>query len=243
MNTQENQIIGTLVANDYRAASVFKKYGIDFCCQGNRTIQDACDAKAIDSKLVINDLDQLSQAGSSGTTDFRSWPLDLLADYITKKHHRYVEQKSTEIKPYLDKICQVHGDRHPELLEISALFHAAAGILAQHMKKEELLLFPFVHKMVEAKSNGTKVELPHFGSIENPIRAMEEEHNIEGERFRKIESLSNNYTPPEDACNTYRVTLALLKEFEEDLHHHIHLENNILFPKAIALEKELVAMN
>lgn len=239
MNIQEDQIIGELVANDYRTASVFKKYGIDFCCQGNRTINDACKAKKIDEKSVVGDLNNLIRSKSEGAIDFQSWPIDLLADYIEKKHHRYVEEKSIEIKPYLDKICRVHGERHPELLEIKDHFYATAGELAMHMKKEELMMFPYIRKMVKAKQENTKAELPSFGSIKNLIETMMEEHTTEGDRFRKIEELSNNYTTPEDGCNTYRVTFALLDEFEQDLHLHIHLENNILFPKAIELEKEL----
>lgn len=240
MNILQDQIIGELVAQDYRTASVFKKHGIDFCCQGNRTINDACENKSINTNLVLSDLEEIAHVKEGSAMDYQSWPLDLLADYIEKKHHRYVEEKSTEIKPYLNKICEVHGAHHPELFEIRDHFNASAGILAQHMKKEELVLFPFIRKMVKAKQAGTKIEAPGFGTIENPIRNMEAEHTIEGDRFKKIEELSNQYTPPADACNTYRVTIALLKEFEEDLHKHIHLENNILFPKSIKLEKELI---
>jgi regulator of cell morphogenesis and NO signaling len=239
MNIQENQIIGELVAQDYRTASVFKKYGIDFCCQGNRTINEACEKKNIDSKSVVDDLDAIIHAQGENTTDYKTWPLDLLADYIEKKHHRYVEEKTLELLPYLDKICRVHGERHPELFEINEHFNATAGELAKHMKKEELILFPFVRKLAKAKHEGSKVAAPQFGTVQNPIEAMMQEHTTEGDRFRKIEELSNNYTPPQDACNTYGVTLGLLKEFEQDLHLHIHLENNILFPKAIELEREL----
>ena len=240
MNIQENNIIGELVAQDYRAASVFKKYGIDFCCQGNRTIEDACVAKNLDSKSVVTDLNSINQKRDTGSTDYQSWPLDLLADYIEKKHHRYVQEKTLEIQPYLDKICKVHGKQHPELFEIKNEFDASAGELAAHMKKEELILFPLVKKMVKAKMEGAKVDAAHFGTVKNPIQMMMDEHTVEGERFRKIEGLSNHYTPPQDACNTYRVTFALLKEFEQDLHLHIHLENNILFPKAIEMEKEII---
>ena len=240
MNIQEDQIIGELVANDYRTASVFKKYNIDFCCQGNRTINDACEAKEIDTQAVVNDINGLLNSKTDSSIDYQSWPLDLLADYIEKKHHRYVEQRTTEIKPYLEKICHVHGGRHPELLEISEHFNATAAELAMHMKKEELMIFPFIRKMVKAKEAGTKLAMPKFESIQFPIQAMMDDHTNEGERFRLIDELSNNYTPPEDACNTYRVTFALLKEFEQDLHLHIHLENNILFPKAIELEKTFI---
>ncbi|HMU99359.1 MAG: iron-sulfur cluster repair di-iron protein [Bacteroidia bacterium] len=235
-----NQIIGELVAKDYRTASVFKKYSIDFCCQGNRTIEEACEKKNIDTKKVLEDLVAMMESKSESTTDYQSWPLDLLADYIEKKHHRYVQEKTLEIQPYLDKICKVHGERHPELLKIKEEFNASAGELAAHMKKEELILFPFIRKMTQAKMENIKVDAAHFGTVINPIQMMMDEHTVEGNRFRKIEELSNNYTPPQDACNTYRVSFSLLKEFEQDLHLHIHLENNILFPKAIEIEKELI---
>ena len=237
---KENQIIGELVAKDYRTASVFKKYSIDFCCQGNRTIEEACDKKNIDSKKVLEDLDTLVQTKSEATTDYQSWPLDLLADYIEKKHHRYVQDKTLEIQPYLDKICRVHGEHHPELFEIKNEFNASAGELAAHMKKEELILFPFIRKMVKVKQENSNVEAANFGTVKNPIQMMMDEHTVEGNRFRRIEELSNNYTPPQDACNTYRVSFALLKEFEQDLHLHIHLENNILFPKAVEIENDLI---
>jgi regulator of cell morphogenesis and NO signaling len=238
MTIQENQIIGELVAKDYRTASVFKKHGIDFCCQGNRTINNACTEKSIDVQLVIDDLNAQLQSQSNQASDYNSWPLDLLADYIEKKHHRYVESKTQEIKSYLDKICRVHGNRHHELHQINEHFNATAHELATHMKKEELVLFPFVRKMAKANQEHSKIDAPHFGTVQNPIQMMMNEHNTEGERFRKINALSNNYTPPEDACSTYKVTFALLKEFEQDLHLHIHLENNILFTKAIELEKQ-----
>ena len=240
MEILKNQIIGELVAQDYCAASVFQKYGIDFCCQGNRTINDACSAKEIDVEAVVNDLNAIGNASSSAGIDLKSWPLDLLADYIEKTHHRYVESKSPELMAYIEKICEVHGDNHPELFEIKELVQQTVGNLAQHMKKEELVLFPFIRAMENAKHKGEMLQKPSFGSIQNPINQMESEHSAEGDRFRDIETLSNYYTPPEDACNTYRVSFAMLKEFQDDLHLHIHLENNILFPKSILLEKQLL---
>lgn len=242
MEIQKNQNIGELVAQDYRLASIFKKYGIDFCCQGNRTIDDACKAKEMDVDIVLRDLNEVANANASNTTgiDFKTWPLDLLADYIEKTHHRYVEDKTPQIIPYLDKICEVHGEKHPELYQIKDLFQKVVENLAQHMKKEELLLFPFIRKMEKAKRSGELLQKLNFDSIKNLVNEMEDEHFAEGDRFRDIERLSHNYTPPEDACNTYRVTFAMLKEFEEDLHLHIHLENNILFPKSILMEEELM---
>ena len=242
MKIQSNQNIGELVAQDYRSATVFKKYGIDFCCQGNRTIDDASNAKEIDVDIILKDLNEVANANASNTTgiDFKTWPLDLLADYIEKTHHRYVEDKTPQIIPYLDKICEVHGEKHPELYQIKDLFQKVVENLAQHMKKEELLLFPFIRKMEKAKRSGELLQKLNFDSIKNLVNEMEDEHFAEGDRFRDIERLSHNYTPPEDACNTYRVTFAMLKEFEEDLHLHIHLENNILFPKSILMEEELM---
>lgn len=239
MHITEDSIVGELVAADYRTAAIFKARGIDFCCKGNRSIADACERKHVDISALIEDLQQAMQCQESAATDYTSWPLDLLADYVEKKHHRYVETKIPQIKPFLEKVARVHGDMHPELLEIEQLFNKTAGELTMHMKKEELMLFPFIRKMVRAQENNEAAGTPMFGTVENPVAQMKHDHDEEGERFRKIAALSDNYTPPLDACNTYRVTLALLKEFEEDLHLHIHLENNILFPKAIALEKEL----
>lgn len=238
MNISKETIIGALVAKDYRMASVFKKNNIDFCCNGNRSVDEACRAENIDSETLIRELEAASSAAESAGVDYNTWPLDLLADYIEKKHHRYVESKIQEITPYLEKIVRVHGDRHPELKKVEHLFKESVGELSAHMKKEELVLFPFVRKLTEAQKQGRAISAP-FGTVENPIRMMMHEHEGEGERFRKIAELTNDYTAPEDACNTYRVTFALLKEFEKDLHLHIHLENNILFPKSIETEKAL----
>lgn len=236
MNITKQTIVGELVAQDYRTASVFKQFSIDFCCNGNRSIADACNKEQLDASVLIDALQQTVAQKDTATADYKTWAPDLLADYIEKKHHRYVSSKTREILPYLSKVARVHGDNHPELKEVKSLFIECAEELAAHMQKEETILFPYIRKMETAKGH---VQAP-FGTVENPIRMMMHEHNTEGERFRKIAALTNNYTLPEDGCNTYRVTLALLREFEEDLHLHIHLENNILFPKVIALEKELL---
>lgn len=231
--------IGQIVAENYRTAQIFKNHKIDFCCQGNRSLQEATEKNQIDAQIIISEINAVQQEEKDGTIDFKSWPIDLLADYIEKIHHRYVEKQIPVLKPYLEKLCKVHGERHPELFEITEHFNKSAGELAAHMKKEEIILFPTIRKMVKAKQTGSKLEKPRFGTVQNPIQMMMMEHETEGERFRKIEELSNNYTPPADACSTYQVTFALLQEFENDLHRHIHLENNILFPKAAELEKEL----
>lgn len=231
--------IGQIVAEDYRTAQIFKNYKIDFCCNGNRSLEQACYKAEQDLHKLVKEIQEITENDATQLLDFKSWPLDLLAEYIEKTHHRYVEEKIPVIKSDLIRLCKVHGNKHPELFEISENFTICAGELTTHMKKEELILFPAIKKMVKAKQSGNKIEKPHFGTIQNPIQKMMQEHETEGDRFRKINVLTNNYTPPADACNTYRVTFSLLQEFENDLHQHIHLENNILFPKAAELEKEL----
>lgn len=235
MLTKE-KTIGEFVAEDFRAAQVFRKYKIDFCCKGDRTVEEACENKKYQAEDIYNELSNVANL-KSGDIDFNSWPLDLLADYVEKTHHRYVEENSTVLIQYLNKLCKVHGDRHPELFEITKLFTESAQELAAHMKKEELILFPFIKRMVKVKQTGELLATPNFGTVESPVAMMKHEHTIEGERFVKIADLTNNYQFPDDACGTYQVTYRMLEDFEKDLHTHIHLENNILFPKAIALEK------
>ena len=236
MNFSRDNIVGEVVAKDYRTASVFKSHGIDFCCRGNRSIKEVCEKNDLNTDTILEELNKSINNSIESLANFQTWDLDLLADYIEKKHHRYVEKKIPELLAYLNKIAQVHGARHPELLEIESLFIDSANELSAHMQKEEMVLFPYVRKLASDDNPST----PTFGTVKNPIQIMMIEHDNEGVRFRKIAELSNNYNPPADACATYSVAFAMLKEFEEDLHTHIHLENNILFPRAIEMEKTLV---
>ena len=239
MKNLKQEMVGDIVKYNYAAAPVLKEHGIDFCCNGQRSLESACTKANVATEELENELQKVFLAEKPGDPDFQAWPLDLLADYIEKTHHRYVEKRISEIKPFLQKVVKVHGRFHPELNEIQEEFNESAGALAQHMKKEELVVFPFVRKMVQAQLNGSNPAGSKQQSLDQPIQMMLNEHEDEGERFRKIEELSSNYTPPEEACNTYRVTFALLKEFQDDLHKHIHLENNILFPAALRLEQKL----
>ncbi len=239
MDKVMDKSVGQIVAEDYRTAQIFKDHKIDFCCNGGRTVQQVADEKNLDAQALFDEIAKVQEVKAEGAIDFESWPLDLLADYVVKTHHRYCEKQIPVLKPYLDKIAKVHGKHHPELLEIKSLFDQVAGDMSAHMKKEELILFPFIKKLVKAQAERVTPQLGR--SVENPVNMMMHEHDDQGEAFRKIAELSNDYTLPADGCNTYRVTLGLLQEYEDDLHKHIHLENNILFPKAVALEKELMA--
>lgn len=232
--------IGELVARDWRKAEVFKKYNIDFCCGGKSTVEEACSKKGIDPAMVQMELKEIEGRSSSNSHNFNSWELDFLIDYIVNNHHKYV----AEAMPFLDelsiKVARVHGDRHPELLAIRQHTEEIIQELTMHMRKEELILFPFIKQIVAADRERRSLATPPFGSIANPIGMMEEEHTMAGNLLELIETLSDQFTPPADACMSYRVLFAKLEEFQQDLHQHVHLENNILFPKALNLEEALM---
>lgn len=232
--------VGEMVAEDYRTADVFKKYGIDFCCGGGKTIERVCDEKNISMPELIDALSRVGQSSIKGEEDFNNWPLDKLAAYIEFTHHSYVNENLLMISQYAQKVEKAHGQHNPEVIEIVNIWRELSEELSVHMKKEELMLFPFIKKMQRALSENTGLTgSAPFGTVQNPVSVMVHEHDNAGALLKRIALLSNNYTPPEHACNTYRVLYAKLQEFEEDLHKHVHLENNILFPKAIALEKQL----
>lgn len=241
METIEKKTIGQFVASNYKTASVFKKHKIDFCCNGNRTLSQACEEQKLDQEKIECELHAVLAESSSQdeTINYKFWPLDLLVDYIEKKHHRYVKAQIPVLNQYLNKLCKVHGTNHPELFEIKELFDGCGEELTTHMQKEEMILFPAIRNLVNAQSHTENLKNFPFGTVKNPIQMMMHEHDTEGNRFRKISELTNTYTVPADACGTYKVAFALLKEFEEDLQLHIHIENNIIFPKAIKLEAEL----
>ncbi|CAM1333808.1 iron-sulfur cluster repair di-iron protein [Tenacibaculum aestuariivivum] len=238
MNINKNTLVSDIVADNYKTATIFKNHKIDFCCNGNRGLATVALESSITTDELMNELKAIDNKAVS-TTDYQNWELDFMSDYIYNTHHLYVEKQIPEILYYLDKICNAHANKHPELLEIRTLFNQSAADLTMHMKKEELILFPFIKKIAKAQKNNTKLDTPPFGTINNPINKMHHDHDNEGDRFRKIAELSNNYTIPKGGCTSYKVAFALLKDFEEDLHKHIHLENNILFKKAILLETTL----
>ncbi len=231
--------VAAMVAHDYRTAAIFEKYGIDFCCRGQLSIDEACEQKHVPTEDVMREIKMLQASGAADGFPYGQWAPALLADHIEEIHHRYIEEKTPVIQRYLDKVCLMHGDHHPELHEINRLFRSAAEALAHHMKKEELILFPRIRVVDRQLREGTPGTLSP-GVLSAPIEMMQEEHRTEGDRFATIDSLTGHYQPPADACNTYKLAYALLHEFENDLHLHIHLENNILFPKAVELEKLLL---
>ena len=243
MNLMTSTTIGEYVAQDFRTAALFSKYHIDFCCKGNKTLEEVCNAKKLDIHKIETEIDAILSTTTGAEIDFKSFSPTLLIDYILETHHVYVEEKVPVLFLYLDKLCKVHGEKHPELFEINNLFKISGGELLNHLKKEEIILFPFIKQMTNALKNNETIEQPQFGAVENPIAMLKHDHEMEGDLFAKISVLTNDYTPPIDACETYRVTFAMLKEFEQDLHKHIHLENNILFHKAKELEERFSIIN
>jgi|SRR3990172_3438148 len=241
MDTFHNTTIKSIVTNDYRAAAVFEKYSLDFCCGGGITVDQACANKKVDPALVHAELAELKNKSNESTPHFSAWPPDELIDYIVNVHHRYVREAIPILSAHTQKVAAVHGDRHPEVIAVARHFETVAQDMKEHMMKEEYVLFPYIKQIVKARRGVGAFRLPPFGGALNPIRMMEEEHAAAGDELSAVRSLSNNYVPPDDACTTYRVTYQELQQFEQDLHRHVHLENNILFPKTIALEQELIS--
>jgi len=237
MNAQEH--IGDIVTYDYRSASVFRKYGIDFCCGGGKSLESVCEAKGISPDELLSDLMTIGNVAPEAGNQYKDWSFNQLIDHIIDKHHSYTKNTLADLDQYLRKVAKVHGDYNPELHGILSIFISLMEELTLHMNKEEMVLFPYIRKIERCKESNTQLERPPFGTIENPIRMMENEHDMAGNGMKEIRRLSNDFTPPEHACNTYLVSFKVLEEFEMDLHKHIHLENNILFPRAIQLETEI----
>lgn len=241
MKTLANRTIGDLVAEDYRRATVFKQHGIDFCCGGGKTLEAACAKKGVALGDMQRALEAAEEKSAPESMRPAAWSPDFLADYIVNEHHTYVRESIPILGEFTQKVARVHGNGNPEVIEIARRFEEVAREMSQHMMKEEKVLFPHIKELATATKTHRDPAKPAFGTVRNPIQMMEHEHDQAGALMREIRRLSGNFTPPEHACATWRVSYAKLEEFEDDLHRHVHLENNILFPKAAALEDELTA--
>lgn len=241
LSGEDDETLGEIAVKDLRKAEVFKKYGLDFCCGGKKTVKQACAEKGLDVTKIEQELQSADKnVSNSRPLPYNDWNLDFLADYIVNTHHSYVIKTLPDLESFSTKVASVHGENHPELLEISQLVKKVCRELSEHMVNEETILFPYVKLIVAAKNNNsTCVKFENFDSIKTPIDMLEKEHEAVGNSLEKIRELSNNYKLPEDSCASYSYLYKILDEFESDLFIHIHLENNILFPKAIKLEKEI----
>lgn len=239
MNFTTQNTLAEIVKTDFRTARVFENYNLDFCCKGNRALEEACKEKALNADKILSEVTSVCNDNVTAN-DSTEWKIDELANHILNTHHVYFKKMLPVILAHALKVSEVHGKNHPEVTEIAGIFEMVHDELSSHLMKEEKMLFPVILQLAELEKSNTTMEVSPFGSIQNPINVMEREHVEAGDGFYKIRELSSNYTPPEDACTTYRVLYQELSEFEKDLHTHIHLENNILFPKAVLLEKKLM---
>ncbi len=239
MHTDPNTTLGEIVTADHRTAAVFDRFGMDFCCGGRRTLQEACEEQAVDVRALLSALDALPDGAGADKPGFAQMPLDQLIDHIVSRHHAYVRSAIPVLLAHSAKIAAVHGEKSPELRGVADHVAAVAAGMTQHMYKEEEILFPYIRSLVQTERAGRRAAPSPFGTIYNPIRMMEAEHQEAGEELRLIREATAGYTLPDFACATYRACFSELEAFERDLHRHVHLENNILFPAAIELEQRL----
>ncbi|WP_420174281.1 iron-sulfur cluster repair di-iron protein [Luteococcus sp. OSA5] len=226
--------LGDLVAQDMRRARILEQYGLDYCCNGQRSLAQAAETAGLDADRLAHELD-LPEAPA----DQPAQPLAnaALAHDIVDTHHAYLWQEMPRLQALVDKVFQVHGEKHPELARVREAYTAAVADLEPHLTKEERVLFPAISKLEKAQA---PVAFP-FGSLANPIRQMMSEHDVAGDLFKEMRELTDGFTPPEGACNSYRAMLTGLDEMERDLHLHIHKENNVLFPQVLRMEQRINA--
>lgn len=236
MNDFNEMTVGEIVSQNIDYASVFQNNDIDFCCGGDILLPQAVSKAGKDMSQIVKELNNVATSQVAKALNFDSWSLDLLIDYIYKFHHNYIRTNGPAIYDLLTKVVNAHGETDPHLKEVQALFASSLVDLNSHLEKEEQILFPYILEILAAHNEKRAIEQFHCGSVENPIRVMIQEHDDEGARFRQISKLTDTYRAPSHACNSYKLVLRELEEFEENLHIHIHVENNILFPKSIAIQ-------
>ncbi len=238
MNTGKS--VRELAVETPNATRVFEKFGIDYCCGGKQSLDQACS----NAGLQVDEVLKALEAAASSATESAAAPADSLAElasYIVRKHHTFTREEIARLKALLDKVCSAHGTKHPELLTIQDLFGELSQELTMHLMKEENVLFPYIVRMEEAIREQEGFRPPPFGTVQNPICMMTQEHDAAGEALRKIREASGDFNAPADACVSYRTLYEALEGFEADLHRHIHLENNVLFPRAIEMEDSVRA--
>ncbi len=230
-----NKTIGEIVAADFRTAKVFENHGIDFCCGGKIALETICAEKGLDPVLLSRELEAVQSETADRSQNYSSWTLPFLADYIVNTHHVYLKENDGQIAAYARKIADVHGVHHPEVVRIAAIFDKIATDMTDHLKEEEEVFFPALKRADAARIAGTTPDDKDRAAIQASLLRLHREHEEIGDAIHEIRHLSKEYVIPGDVCNTFMLTYQKLKEFEDDLHKHVHLENNILFPKASQL--------
>lgn len=230
-----SKTIGEIVAEDYRTSAVFEKYGIDFCCGGGVALTAVCQENNLDCQIVQQEIEAAKSEPLDRSQNYAAWDLSFLADYIVNTHHGYLNEEMAPIAAYAHKISDVHGAKHPEVIKIAAIFDKIVSDMTGHLVEEEEVLFPGIKRAEAAKKKGEAPVKKDREIIRISLGKLQVEHEEIGDAVHEIRHLANNYAIPEDVCNTFVVTYKKLKEFEDDLHRHVHLENNILFLKAMEL--------
>ena len=239
---EPSSFVTDIVTQDYRTADVFRKYDIDFCCGGKWPLDIICKNKNLEVETVLDELQKIvRQASSNAAIDFDSWDIDFLTDYILNVHHRYLKKALSETKEQVSKFLDDHRKKFPELEEIEVIINQFIREIPPHMKQEEEIFFPYIKQIYHAHKHRESYARLLIRTLRKPLEeVMQKEHEITGSNLNKLRRITNNYTPPEKACITHKITFAKLKELDKDLVQHIHLESNILFPKAIKMEQELL---
>lgn len=236
MNFSQETKVKDIAKSSSVATRVLEQAGLDYCCGGNRSLHDACTEAGVSSEEIMQRLHAASVQVGPGDADWVSAPLCQLTQHIQEKHHRYVRGAIESLRTLLPKVRAKHEAKHPELAEIDQLFQALGHEMLMHMQKEEQILFPYINALERSAQGNGPLEPPFFGTVRNPIQAMMREHDSAGDLAKQIRKASSGYTPPADACMSFQALYRELREFEADLHQHVHLENNILFPRAVELE-------
>lgn len=238
MTANLDRSVREIVTEDFRAAAVFERLGIDFCCSGQRSLGEACRERDINPSDVLREVNAVCDRKDQTTPRYADWSPDALVAYIVRNHHWYVRRVLPSLVAFTRRLAASHGASRPELKEIATVFAGVAAEMTAHMDKEEKVLFPYIDRLAMATLLGEPAPAPAFGSIAIPIEHMEHEHEAAGHAMARIRGLTHDYDLPVDACPTYRACFRELEAFEHDLHVHVHLENNVLFPKARALESQ-----
>lgn len=237
MTPTATDTVGEIAVQIPGAARQLEQLGIDYCCGGKQTLNEACSAANISLDEALTRLQQgLASNPGSEDKDWRSGLLADLIDHVNRTHHVFVRSECPRINALAAKVAGVHGANHPEVVQVQEIFAGLADELRVHLMKEEQILFPYIVRLEESTMAGEPAPPSCFGTVTNPVRMMMQEHDGAGDALRTLRAVTNDYAVPADACTSYQALYQALREFENDLHQHIHLENNILFPRAVAME-------
>ena len=233
--SNETKVKDIALANP-EARQILEDAGVDYCCGGGNSLHDACMHSDVSAEEILKRLGENRKLVRPGEKDWTSSPLEDLTRHIREKHHRYVREAITRVRALLEKVKAKHGENHPEIADVQRLFSEVGQEMILHMQKEEQILFPYIDALERSTTGNGSLEPPFFQTVKNPIHIMMEEHDSAGNLVKQIRKATGDYTPPTDACTSYQAFYQELREFEADLHQHVHLENNILFPRAVEME-------